>query len=361
MPICRATTALSVAVTLLLGAAIASPLAAQDSTARGIVLPAIEVHGFVQVHYRSGDPLNKDGFKLRKADLKFSGDISPHLRWRVGFDAAKVLVVNKSVATQEDSLALSDASIDQKSRILQDAALTYTVNPTLNFDVGQQVVPLSLEGSIPTSQIETVERANFINERSRAVGLGDVRDIGVSMNGLAAQIVEYHVGLFNEPGDDQGTVDANDQKTVMGRLVIHPSLLPGLQVGGSGAFEGGPPTQHRERGGGEAQYRDSWLTLRGEAMSARDGLLHRFGWYGLGAVRPTARVQLMGRYDAWDRDRTHESSVNDAFERQIVLGGSYLLDGTAARFALEAIHQTFPNVTTVRSSTFLLAAFQGVW
>ena len=78
------------------------------------------------------------------------------------------------------------------------------------------------------------------------------------------------------------------------------------------------------------QYRDSWLTLRGETMAARDAQLRRFGWYTLAAVRPTAPLQLVARYDAWDRDRTHEASIVDAFERQIVLGGSYLIDGTSA-------------------------------
>jgi hypothetical protein len=344
---------------LLLVGSLAARSSAQDSTVVAAPLP-VEIHGFLEVYYRAGDPLTKDGYRLRKADLKFSGQLSPHLRWRIGFDAAKVLAVN-TTESATDSTALGTASIDQKSRILQDAALTYTVNPTFNVDVGQQIVPLSLEGTIPTSQVETVERANFIVERSRAVGLGDVRDIGVSANGLAANLLEYHLGVFNEPGDAQGTTDANDQKTVVGRLVLHPAIAPNLQFGGSGAYEGGSITQHRERAGGEVQYRDSLFTLRGEAMSARDGLLHRFGWYGLGALRPTSRLQLVARYDSWDRDRLNETSVTDAFERQIVLGGSYLVDGPSARFALNVVRQTFPNISTVRAGTFLLAAFEGLW
>ena len=348
--------ALLVAVTL----ASASPVAAQDSVSTRSSSP-IDLHGFVQLQYRSGDPLNKDGYRLRKADLKFGGEVSPRIRWRIGFDAAKVLVVTTTATAIADSAALTGAAIDQRSRILQDAALTYTVSPLLNFDVGQQIIPLSLEGTIPTSQVETVERANFIVERSRAVGLGDVRDIGVSANGFLTKAVEYHVGVFNEPGDAQGTTDLNDQKTVIGRVSFHPSRAPHLQFGGSGAFEGGTVTQHRERAGGEMQYRDALFTVRGEAMSARDGLLHRFGWYGLGALRPAPRLQLVARYDAWDRDRRHETSLNDAFERQIVVGGSYLVDGTSAKFALNVVRQTFPNISSIRSGTFVLAAFQGVW
>jgi hypothetical protein len=353
MPLCRAVTA------LLIASAVASPLAAQDSARVPPMFP-IEMHGFVEVFYRSGDPLTKDGFRLRKADFKFMGEVSPHIKWRIGFDGSKVLGVNKTIGTGTDSLLVTDLSIDQKSRVLQDAALTYTVSPALNVDVGQQILPMGLEGTTSLAQIETIERSNISADKSRGVPLGEVRDIGVAVNGRASQL-EYHVGVFNETGDDAGTTDSNDQKAVVGRLVVHPSLVPNIEFGGTGAFEGGPPTQHRERGGGEFQYRDDRFTLRTEAMSARDGLLHRLGWYGLGAYRPTTRLQLAARFDSWDRDRTHESSANDALEHQIVVGGSYLIDGPSAKFAVNVIRQTFPQISSVRSSTFLLAAFSGLW
>jgi hypothetical protein len=341
-------------------------LAAQDSShvARAAVQDTLRVapvslHGFLQVYYRSGDPLIKDGYRLRKADLKFSGEISPVLRWRIAFDAAKALTLAKTISP-DDSLALADAAVDQKSRMLQDAALTYLVNEHLQIDVGQQIVPLSYEGTIPSSKVETIERVLFISERSRAVGLGDVRDLGVSANGFVPWL-EYHVGVFNEAGESAGATDLNDQKAVIGRFAIKPPMLPGFQFGGSGGFEGGSPVQHRERAGSEIQYQTPLFTLRAETMSARDGLLHRFGWYGLGAVRPIARWQLTARFDSWDRDRTHEASVNDALERQVVGAASYMIDESGAKVVLNVVRQTFPNVTTVRSGTILLAAFQAVW
>lgn len=332
---------------------------AQDTTAR--TAHPMEVHGFVQVYYRAGDPTTKDGYRLRKADLKFSGDISPHVRWRVGFDAAKVLTLSKSQVAIGDSEALSDASVDQRTRILQDAALTVSLNKFASLDVGQQIVPLSLEGTISTAYVETIERTLFITERSRAVGLGDVRDIGASLNGTIPFGLDYHVGLFNETGESQGTTDANDQKALIARIVYHLPAIPGLQVGGSGAFEGGPFEQRRERAGGEVQFKNSAVTLRTESMSARDGGLHRFGWYGLGAWRLTGNLQLVGRYDAWDRDRSAETSTFDAFERQITGGTSYLLDGGNAKIAINVVHQRFPNISSSANGTFALIAFQGLW
>lgn len=331
---------------------------AQDSSAaRQVSLP--EVHGFIELYYRSGDPLNKDGYRLRKADLKFNGVISPHLRWRIGFDAAKALSLSTTLAEVGDSVALAAAAIDQKSRIVQDAALTYVFNPRFNLDIGQQVLPLSLEGTISTSQVETIERTMFIVDKTRAIGLGDIRDVGVSANGLAANgVVEYHAGLFNETGESQGNTDANDQKALMGRLVFHPSFAPGLQFGSSGGFQGGPTPQRRERLGGELQYRTSRYTLRAEAMGARDGELRRFGWYGLGVVRPTHDLQFVARFDSWDKDLSHELSINDALERQVVLGGSYLLEGGIARIVANVVRQDFPNVNDVRNATFLLVGFE---
>jgi hypothetical protein len=159
-------------------------------------------------------------------------------------------------------------------------------------------------------------------------------------------------------GDSQNGTDANDQKALIGRVDYHVPFLPGFQIGSSGGFEGGPPTQEKQRFGTEAQYKVNAVTLRAETMAARDGLLRRFGWYGLGAMQVSHDVLLSARYDSWDRDRTGESALTNAFERQIVVGGNYLVQGTQAKIALNIIYQTFPNISSVRDATFALMAFQ---
>lgn len=331
---------------------------AQDSVRAG----PVAIHGFVLVNYRSGDPLNVDGYRLRKADLRFDGSVSPDLRWRLTFDASKVLSVTTRTGRGADSTTLVDADIDQRTRILQDAALTYTVHPSLALDIGQQIIPLGLEGTYSMAKIETVERTLFVAERSRAVGLGDVRDIGVSANGVVVDgQIEYHLGVFNETGESAGTTDVTPQKAIVGRVAFHPRFIPEIQFGGSAAYEGGDATQRRERTGGEFQFRNRDFTLRAEVMSARDGLLHRMGWYGLGAYRPTSRLQFVTRYDWWDRDRDAEAALANALETQVVVGASYQLQGSSAKLALNLVRQTFPNVSTVPSGTFLLAGFSGIW
>lgn len=334
-----------------------STVPAQDSSVVSRAAADVHFHGFVEVYYRAGDPTTTDGYRLRKADLKVSGVLSPHLLWRVGFDGAKVI----GIATRSDSAgAVTGVALDQRGRPLQDAAVTYVVNRSLQIDAGQQLLPLSLEGTIPTPQVETIERTMFIVERSRGTGFGDVRDIGVSLNGATASGLEYHAGVFNETGESQNATDANAQKAVIGRLVWHAHAIPGLQVGGSGAFEGGPAEQRRQRAGGEAQYATRRVTVRAEAMGGTDGALRRFGWYALTAVRPGRGIELVARADTWDRDLGAEQSVNDALERQIVAGASCAIDGGAGRVLLNLVHQSFPNVSAPRA-TFALVAFEAVW
>jgi hypothetical protein len=342
--------------------ALARQAIAQDSTAAPakITLPPVEIHAFLEIYYRAGDPLIKDGFRLRKADLKFSGPLSAHLRWRITFDAGKAVALNTSTGTSADSDAVSGVAVDQRSRMLQDAALTYTFNRHLALDAGQQIVPLSLEGTLNTWSIETIERANFEVERSRAVGLGDVRDVGVAANGQAAG-VEYHVGVFNEMGDAAGTLDPNEEKSVLARVSYHTPFLPGFQIGGTGGFEGGPPNQKKQRAATEAQYRTTTFVLRGETMAARDGPLRRFGWYGLSAYRVRPNLQLVARYDSWDRDRTAESALSNALQRQIVGGFAYFIEQGSAKVAVNVVRQTFPNITTVPGATFTLIAFQAIF
>ena len=78
------------------------------------------------------------------------------------------------------------------------------------------------------------------------------------------------------------------------------------------------------------------------------------------AVRPTTRLQLVARYDDWDRDIHGEASLLNATERAFVIGGSYMID-VSAKVALNVIRQTFPFVSTPRDGTIILAAFQAFW
>jgi hypothetical protein len=364
---------LTTLLTAVAGFLEAKPLRAQDTTAAAkpaahnepaAQAPAVQINGLLQVWFLDGHTVTNahDTYRIRRADVKLSGVISPRVRWHISLDGAKLLNLGKTTAVVGDSTTLKDVSIDQRSRILQEASINVTVAPALRVDVGQQIIPLSYEGVTAASQIETIERTMFIAERTRGGGISDVRDIGAEARGsIAANYVDYQVGVFNEFGDTQNSTDQNDQKATIGRLAFRLPALSALQLGASGGFEGGAlAQQRRERAGGEAQFRVRWLTLRTEVMGARDGVLRRLGYYGLGAVRPTPDVELVARWDYWDPDLPNETGPADAAEREIVAGASYFIEGGATRLAANIVRSTFPS-GTVPSSTLLLFALQVVW
>lgn len=350
----------------------AQPLRAQDSASTPAhssseaapQAPAVQIDGLLQIWYLDGHTVTNahDTYRIRRADIKLGGIISPRVRWRLSFDGAKLLNLTKTTTVTNDSTVLRDAAIDQRSRILQEASINVLIAPALRLDIGQQIIPLSYEGVTAASQIETIERTMFIAERTRGGGISDVRDLGAEARGsVAAGYVDYQLGVFNEFGDSQNSTDQNDQKATIGRIAFRlPGLAP-LQLGASGGTEGGPvPQQRHERAGGEAQFRNRWITLRSEVMGARDGLQRRLGYYGLGAFRPVSDLELVGRWDYWDPDLHNETGPLDAAERQIVAGASYFFESGATRLAANVVHSTFPS-GKVPGSNLLLLALQVVW
>jgi hypothetical protein len=357
--------------TLLAAIVVAGRVEAQDTTSTqhpaanepAPPAPAVQLNGLLQVWYLDGHTITNahDTYRIRRADVKLSGVISPRVRWRISLDGAKLLNLNKTNTVAADSSVLEDVAVDQRSRILQEASINVTLAPSVRVDVGQQIIPLSYEGITAASQIETIERTMFIAERGRGGGISDVRDIGAEVRGsVADNHVDYQLGVFNEFGDTQNSTDQNDQKATIGRLALRLPWLPTLQLGASGGVEGGLPDQRRERAGGEGQFRNRWLTLRAELMGARDRGLRRLGYYGLGALRPRPDVELVGRWDYWDPDLHNESGAADAAEREIVAGASYFIEGGATRLAANVVRSTFPS-GIVQSSTLLLFSLQVVW
>lgn len=349
---------------LVFATVVALPVYAQDTTSSApspppaTPAPSVRVDGFLQLWYVDGHTITNahDTYRVRRAFVMVNGLISPRVRWRVGVDASKLLTLTKSSTVVGDSTVLSDANVDQRSRILQDATITIALTPAFHLDVGQQLIPLSYEGVALTWNVETVQRTMFIEERARGGTLGDIRDIGATALGTIVDgYVSYQLGVFNDMGDSQNNSDQNDQKATMGRVVLSVPGLSALQLGGSGGFEGSSKVgDRRERAGGEGQFRTRWLTLRSEIMGARDGTTRRLGYYGLGAVRPTSDVELVGRWDYWDPDLHNEAGPVNIAERQITAGGSYFIESGATRLSANFVHSSFPSRRLTPTNELLL-------
>jgi hypothetical protein len=189
---------------------------------------SLRFDGLLQGWYAAGNGGFHDTFRLRRSELKFSGEITPQVKWGVMLDLAKGLSVNNSYTTINGTKVLSDTSVNQASRILQDLYITLDYIKNVHVDVGQFKIPLSLEGLQSSATLETVERTMFIADRARGGSYGDVRDFGVMIRGPIGKQVDYQLGLFNGSSENQNDVDKNDQKAVIGRLVVRPPFIKGL-------------------------------------------------------------------------------------------------------------------------------------
>ena len=146
-------------------------------------------------------------------------------------------------------------------------------------------------------------------------------------------------------GENQNDVDKNDQKAVAGRLVFRPTFLKGLQVGGSGVWGNGARADRprRDRLGSEFLFVRGPLTLKGELMTGKDGLLHRRGYYGHFAYHLTPKWEGLFRFDSWDPDTRRETSAANVIERDYVTGFNYFINESHVKLQFNYLRKTFGN------------------
>ena len=102
-----------------------------------------------------------DTFRLRRAELKFSGDISPRIKWAVMVDPAKALSLSTTTSSMGGQTVVTGTSISQSGRMMQDAFVSLNWKPAFSIEVGQQKVPLGMEGTAsPASSTSSSARCS---------------------------------------------------------------------------------------------------------------------------------------------------------------------------------------------------------
>src|SRR5262245_14148643 len=285
----------------------------------------IMFNGLLQGWYAAGNGGFNDTFKIRRAEPGISGQITPKVRWALMFDLSKALSSNNTFTTINGQRALSATSIDQGSRILEDAFITLDYIKNVHVNVGQFKLPLSLEGYQGSAGLDTVERALFLSDGARGGRLGDVWGLGVLVNGPLNSHVDYYLGVYNGTGENQNDVDKNDQKIVSGRLVMRPPFVKGLQVGGSGAWSNGGRADHprHDRLGGDVLFTRGSFKFKSEVMTAKDFDLHRLGYYTHFGYKIAPKVEGIFRFDSFDPDRRRETNAANVTERDYIMGVNY--------------------------------------
>ena len=249
----------------------------------------LQLSGYAELRYRQVDYI-KDSFDVRRARLDLRGAFGKGFDYRLQVDAAG------------------------SSAKLLDAALRWRYDDRLALIGGQFKIPFSQENLQSSNKMELINRSMVVGALVARgldiIGEQNGRDIGLAANGsfplsAGSASLEYAVGVFNGSGINR--TDLNDQKDVVGRLVIKP--MTGLSLGLSG-YEGRYTLSSasgrrdiRRRLGAEFAVQQGPFLARGEYIWGRDADTERDGWYLLGGwMAVPGKLQLLYRYDRYDPD-----------------------------------------------------------
>jgi len=267
----------------------------------------IKVSGYIQPRYQFFREAGKtDSFDIRRARLDVKGEITERFDYR----------------TQVEFGGTSGP-------FLLDAALGYAFDPALKLTTGQFKIPFSLENLTSSPKLETINRSQVVEAlaaRSKdVIGNQNGRDIGIQASGSFLPIedynlVDYAVGVFNGYGINR--LDINDQKDIIGRVVLHP--LKDLGVGGSfysGRFTiplarsaGDARQRRRDRLGAEFAYLHDPISLKGEYIWGADGWTDKDGWYvQAGYFLIPKKLQAVFKFDRYDPNTDLESNENNVY------------------------------------------------
>lgn len=179
---------------------------------------------------------DNDSFRVRRAQLRFTLDLTENITSVVMFDPSReatsfpILPSNQGLFKRLPNSATGgtvsgvQSGVGAAPRILQDAYIHYhDVVPHHDFMIGQFKPPFGEEGLLPNRQLDFVERS-FIGQ------IGDGRDLGATVHGSwVDERVQYWVGVFDgagnyfqSAGQQQNRSDDNDAKDLALRFLVRP-------------------------------------------------------------------------------------------------------------------------------------------
>jgi len=194
-------------------------------------------------------------FNVRRARLDMKANINKHLEFRIQAEFAS-------------------------SPKLLDAYVAVKINHWLNFKIGQQKLPFTIENPYSLNDLEVIEYAQVVSKLSGFSDISGVsnyaggRDVGLiaygsffnrEENGMKYNILAYTLGVYN--GNGINKKDNNNGKDFAARLDFHP-FLSDLMITGA-AYVGNYSLNDsvigdRQRYTVGAQYKNANLTVRSE-------------------------------------------------------------------------------------------------
>lgn len=313
----------------------------------------VTVSGLLQVQgngYFSEDtiePRTANTFRLRRGEIRLTGQITPRISGTLQIDPAKQLSAN--AVTVPAGGGTVTPTLNQANNILQEIQVSYLLNKsdsgTHYADIGQAKIPVGYEGDLVSSgALQTIERALIFRARDPfRGGYGDIRDNGADLRGNFGQF-DYKVGVYNGLGERQNTTAVSSPKALIGRLIFKPTSVPGLQVGLSGARGntgnaiGGPRTKRSMVNGFAVWKRDKW-TAQAEYLTGdsqlQDGTAVRDvkGYYAHLGYLFQPNLEGVLRYDTFDFNR----HIGGADVKEITVGLNYYLRGNNAKIQANVV------------------------
>lgn len=265
-----------------------------------------------------GNTTGINTFRLRRAEIKLSGKITPAWGFEVMFDPSK----SQNTAAGQDG------------KILQDLAISYQGLKGHDIAIGQKKIYLTEEGVRSSAALDFAERSVVVRQ------ISDRREIGLFWKADWSPLVTTWVSATTGTNANNND-DSNDTLNYVARVDLKP--VKGLLAGISGAYSGGEGLSHlgRTRLGAHLRWEgvEVPLGVRFEYYTATDEQLaagvksdlKREGWYGSVLYTVAKRFQLEARYEEFNRNK--DASGNKI---KILTGGlHYLIKGYNVNLKLD--------------------------
>jgi hypothetical protein len=226
----------------------------------------IQIWGFY-----SDEPTPTSTFRVRRAEVKIKGDISPGLvGYTIMFDPSKLLFSQTTVPVTgtmpppmagESAGSVSVLQPGADRAVLQDAYITFQ-SEYADVSIGQFKMPVSLEGYGSAAKLLFPERALV------ARAYGDKRDLGLRVEKKLGDYFYYLAGVWNGTGLNR--LDEDNEKDVGLRLEAYP--VSGLTIGAVGyTTVGERDGLVRDRVEGDLRYDANDVFVIGEYIHGWDG------------------------------------------------------------------------------------------
>lgn len=272
----------------------------------------LKINTLMQFWYENDEAKTpKDTFRLRRAELKLSGEIRQDTSFTLMIDPAQV---------REDQ---------KRKSPLQDFVITMKPYRFLSVNFGQYKVPFGMEGLESSSKLDFIERSAL----SRIFKWGDYRDIGFSINpefkvGNVKILPQF--GVFN--GEGQNRLDGNEPVDIVGRVVVKPTETLHL---GLAHYNGKKGVEEEERihTGVEIKFAKDLFTIYGEYAKGKDGGKDKQTYYISLCYKFFNLFQAAARHDLYDPDMDKQ----DDEEYENTIGLNHFIEKHNAKIQLNYV------------------------